>query len=77
MNYRDSFTSNFHIWHDTVDIEYTRICESSIVSKSKGEIREEFKRNATSTDYLNDRSVYDPHYNKIHKKSLNIPYELK
>ena len=35
--------------------------------ESKGEIREEFKRNATSMDYTNDRSVYDLHYNKIHK----------
>jgi len=45
--------------------------------ESKGEIREESKRNATSMDYINDRSVYDLNYNKIHKESLDIPYALQ
>jgi hypothetical protein len=45
--------------------------------KSKGKIREEFKRNATCMGYINDRSVYDLHYNKIHKESLDTLYSLK
>lgn len=45
--------------------------------ESKGEIREEFKRNATSMDYINDRSVYDLQNNKIHKESPDIPYALQ
>jgi hypothetical protein len=45
--------------------------------ESKGEIREEFKRNAICMDYINDRSVYDLHYNKIQKESLDIPYALQ
>jgi hypothetical protein len=44
--------------------------------ESKGEIREEFKRNATSMDYINDRSAYDLQ-NKIQKESPDIPYALQ